>query len=116
VTQLDDAALLSDAALAALDPELESVRNINTPEDYRKARDQEPPEVAVEPSGMVTDGGGPWPRTVRAATIGAAAEAVGLTLDRHVVAALNGDQVCTDARSPLVTGDTVAFLPANAGV
>lgn len=116
VTQLDDAALLSDATLAALDPELESVRNINTPEDYRKARDQEPPEVTVERSGVLSDGGGQWPRTVRAATVGAAAKAVGLSLDGHVVAALNGDQVCRDARSPLVTGDTVAFLPTDAGV
>jgi molybdopterin-guanine dinucleotide biosynthesis protein A len=55
------------------------------------------------------------PRTVRAATIGQAAEAAGLTLDRHVVAALNGDQVTKDGRLPLVAGDTVAFRPADAG-
>ena len=53
--------------------------------------------------------------TVRAATLGAAAEAVGLALDRHVVAALNGDQITRDARLPLVAGDTVAFLSADAG-
>lgn len=115
VTQLDDAALLSDTAVAALDPELESVRNVNTPEDYRKARDQEPPEVAVERFGVLAKGGGHRPATVRAATIGAAAEAMGVTLDRHVVAALNGDQVTRDARLPLVAGDTLAFLSADAG-
>ena len=44
----------------------------------------------------------------------AAAEAVGLTLDRHVVAALNGDQMTRDPSSP-GRGDTVAFLSADAG-
>jgi molybdenum cofactor guanylyltransferase len=97
VTQLDDAALLTDAALAKYDPDLESVVNVNTPEDYRAARDREPPEVVVERSGV--------PRTVRAATIGAA---VGLTLDRQVVATLNGDPVITDGRLPLVAGDVVS--------
>lgn len=115
VTQLDDAALLADTALAELDPELESVVNVNTPEDYAAARDREPPEVVVERFGALAKGGGHRPRTVRAATIGQAAEAVGLTLDRHVVAALNGDQVTKDGRLPLVAGDAVAFLSADAG-
>lgn len=115
VTQLDDAALLADAAVARFDPELASVVNVNTPEDYREARDREPPEVLVERFGALAKGGGHRPRTVRAATIGGAAEAVGLTVDRHVVAALNGDQVTRDGRLPLVAGDTVAFLSADAG-
>jgi molybdenum cofactor guanylyltransferase len=115
VTQLDDAALLADATLAKYDPELESVVNVNTPEEYRAARDREPPEVVVERFGVLAKGGGQRPRTVRAATIGAAADAVGLTLDRHVVAALNGDQVTKDGRLPLVAGDAVAFLSADAG-
>ena len=115
VTQLDDADLLTDSTLAKYDPELESVLNVNTQEDYRAAHDREPPEVVVERFGVLAKGGGQRPRTVRAATIGAAAEAVGLTLDRHVVAALNGDQVTKDGRLPLVTGDTVAFLSADAG-
>lgn len=115
VTQLDDDALLADAAVARYDPELESVVNVNTPEDYRAARDREPPEVVVERFGALAKGGGHRPKTIRAATIGAAAEAVGLTLDRHVVAALNGDQVTKDGRLPLVAGDSVAFLSADAG-
>jgi molybdopterin-guanine dinucleotide biosynthesis protein A len=115
VTQLDDAALLAGATLAKYDPDLESVVNVNTPEEYRAARDREPPEVVVERFGVLAKGGGQRPRTVRAATIGAAAEAVGLTLDRHVVAALNGDQVTKDSRLPLVAGDAVAFLSADAG-
>jgi molybdopterin-guanine dinucleotide biosynthesis protein A len=115
VVQLDDAALLDDTALAKHDPELDSVVNVNTPEDYRAARDREPPEVVIERFGALAKGGGHRPRTFHAATIGAAAAAVGLTLDRHVVAALNGDQVTRDALTPLVAGDTVAFLSADAG-
>ncbi|HEY0451106.1 NTP transferase domain-containing protein [Actinophytocola sp.] len=115
VTQLDDAQLLDDAALAGLDPGLASVVNVNTPEDYAAAREQKPPEVVVERFGALAKGGGHRPHGVRAATIGEAAEAVGLTLDRHVVAALNGDQVTRDGRWPLVAGDTVAFLSADAG-
>jgi molybdopterin-guanine dinucleotide biosynthesis protein A len=115
VTQLDDAALLADPAVARLDPDLESVLNVNTLDDYRAARDREPPEVTVERFGSLAKGGGHRPRTVRAATIGAAAEAVGLTLDRHVVAALNGEQVTKDGHLPLVAGDTVAFVSADAG-
>lgn len=115
VTQLDDAALLDDVALAKYDPDLESVANVNTPEDYRAARDREPPEVTVERFGALAKGGGHRPSVVRAATIGHAAEAVGLTLDRHIVAAVNGDQVTRDGRLPLVAGDSVAFLSADAG-
>jgi molybdenum cofactor guanylyltransferase len=115
VAQLDDAALLADTALSRYDPDLESVLNINTPDDYRAARDREPPEVTVERFGALAKGGGHKPRTVRAATIGHAAQAVGLQLDRHVVAALNGEQVTRDGRLPLVAGDAVAFVSADAG-
>jgi len=115
VVQLDDAALLDDAVLAKYDPELDSVVNVNTPEDYAAVRDREPAEVVVERFGALAKGGGHRPRTVRAATIGDAAQAVGLPLDRHVVAAVNGDQVTRDGRLPLVAGDSVAFLSADAG-
>lgn len=115
VVQLDDDALLADPELAKADPQLDSVVNVNTPDDYAAARHREPPEVVVERFGALAKGGGHRPRTVRAATIGAAAEAVGLTLDRHVVAALNGDQVTREPLTPLVAGDTLAFLSADAG-
>jgi molybdopterin-guanine dinucleotide biosynthesis protein A len=45
----------------------------------------------------------------------AAATAVGLELDRHVTAALNGDQITRDGETPLAAGDTVFFLSADAG-
>ncbi|WP_460402527.1 NTP transferase domain-containing protein [Actinophytocola sediminis] len=115
VTRLEDADLLADADLARHDPELDSVLNVNTPADYAAARDRPPPAVVVECFGALAKGGAHRPREVAAATIGAAAAAVGLTLDRHVVAAVNGDQVTREARLPLVAGDTVAFLSADAG-
>jgi molybdopterin-guanine dinucleotide biosynthesis protein A len=52
---------------------------------------------------------------VAAATVGAAAAASGLSLDGHVVAALNGDQITGDPQEPLVAGDSVSFLSADAG-
>jgi molybdenum cofactor guanylyltransferase len=58
---------------------------------------------------------GRGPRTVRAATVGEAADAAGLAFDRHVSAALNGDQITRDGSTPLAAGDTVFFLSADAG-
>jgi molybdopterin-guanine dinucleotide biosynthesis protein A len=111
----DDAELLTDARLRTLDPDLDSVVNVNEPADYRAARERPAPEVAVQRFGALARRGGPAPGSVRAATLGAAAAGVGLTLDRHVVAALNGDQITRDPETPLVTGDSVAFLSADAG-
>ena len=47
VEQLDDEALKQDPVLAALDPDLESVVNVNTPADYQAARARPAPEVIV---------------------------------------------------------------------
>ena len=44
----------------------------------------------------------------------AAALAVGVALDRHVLVTVNGDQIVADPRLPLVAGDTVAFRTAEA--
>jgi molybdopterin-guanine dinucleotide biosynthesis protein A len=44
-----------------------------------------------------------------------AADAVALPFDRHVTAALNGDQITRDGQTPLAAGDTVFFLSADAG-
>ena len=113
--RLDDAALLEDPALAAADPALDSVVNVNSPEDYRSARSQPGPQVTVQRYGALAGNGHRGARSVRAATLSAAAAAVGLTLDRHVIAALNGDQISRDGAVPLASGDTVAFLSADAG-
>jgi len=114
VTRLDEAALRADPVLAALDPGLDSVVNVNSPADYTAAREQPPPEVTVQRFGTLADGHR-GPRQVRAATVAAAAAATGLALDSHVVAALNGDQITRDGEMPLAAGDTVFFLAADAG-
>ena len=116
VAMLDDAALLTDPVLAALDPDLDSLLNVNEPADYQQARARPVPEVTVQLFGVLAQGDrGRGPRAVRAATVGAAADAVGLIFDRHVTAALNGDQITRDAATPLAAGDTVFFLSADAG-
>jgi molybdopterin-guanine dinucleotide biosynthesis protein A len=116
VRQLDDAALLSDARLASVDPDLDSVFNVNEPDEYRAARSRPAPEVVVERYGVLaTSGGGRGLRTIRAANIASAAEQVGLTFDGHIVAALNGDQIRGDGQVPLMPGDIVSFISADAG-
>ncbi len=47
--------------------------------------------------------------------MGGAADAVAVVFDRHVTAALNGDQITRDGTTPLAAGDTVFFLSADAG-
>jgi molybdenum cofactor guanylyltransferase len=114
VSRLDESALRADPVLAALDPDLDSVININEPADYRAARARPAPEVTIQRFGALADGRrGPQP--VRAATVAGAAAAAGLTLDRHIVAVLNGDRISSDGQTPLATGDTVFFLSAGAG-
>jgi molybdenum cofactor guanylyltransferase len=116
VEQLDDDALKKDPVLAALDPDLDSVVNVNTPADFQAALARPAPEVTVQLFGTLAKAGGTsGPHAVRAATVGAAADALGLVLDRHVTAALNGDQITRDGETPLATGDTVFFLSADAG-
>jgi molybdopterin-guanine dinucleotide biosynthesis protein A len=115
VSRLDEAALLDDALLAALDPGLDSVVNVNEPDDYRTAREKPAPEITIQRFGVLADGHR-QPQTVRAATVAEAAAAAGLDLQAgHVTAALNGDQITRDGQTPLAAGDTVFFLSADAG-
>ena len=129
VTRLDEQSLKDDPVLAALDPGLDSVVNINEPGDYRTARSQPGPEVTVQRFGVLANGPGPngpgpngtgpngrrGPEVVRAATVAEAAAAVGVDFGAHVTAALNGDQITRDGQTPLAAGDTVFFLSADAG-
>jgi molybdopterin-guanine dinucleotide biosynthesis protein A len=115
-TRLDADALLDDPALAALDPELDSVLNLNEPADYEAARARPAPEVTVRVFGALRRAAASGdPALVPAATLAEAAAAIGLALDGHVVAALNGDQIVRDGETPLVAGDAVSFLAADAG-
>lgn len=118
VEQLDGDALRQDPLLAALDPDLDSVVNVNTPGDYQAARARPAPEVTVRLSsacqGRGGDSGPHAGRDVitRAATVGAAAEAVSLDFGRRAAVLLNGAQITSDAETPLAAGDIVSF-PAS---
>jgi molybdopterin-guanine dinucleotide biosynthesis protein A len=97
VANIAEADLLADRDVAAHDPELLSVRNLNEPGEYETARQRPAPTVAVS-----VDGGAP--RSMRAATLGAAARAAGCPLPPEA-----------DPDDPLVAGDVVALSAARAG-
>jgi molybdopterin-guanine dinucleotide biosynthesis protein A len=115
VHELSQDELLSDRALAQGDPALLSLLNVNDPEEYERARARDAPAISVRCFGTLANGARHEPLAAGAATLGAAAQAAGITLDRHVVAALNGDQISRDPELPLAAGDSVAFLAADAG-
>ena len=58
VRELDERALLADGALAAVDPALDSLLNLNEPGEYESARARPAPLVTVSTSGE----GGPADR------------------------------------------------------
>ena len=115
VRVVEDEELLADARLRAVDPGLDSVLGVNDRAAYDAACARPQPEVVVHRTGVLASPGGARTSTVRAATLGAAATAVGLLLDRHLLAAVDGDQVVRDVETPLVQGDSVTFLSADAG-
>jgi molybdopterin-guanine dinucleotide biosynthesis protein A len=115
VRELTEDDLLRDRDLAEADPELLSVLNLNEPDDYTRARARAAPSVTVRRFGTLATNLGREPIAIRAATLEAAAAAAGLALDRHVVAALNGDQITRHPELPLAVGDEIAFLAADAG-
>jgi len=115
VLHLGEADLLKDGTLNRLDPELASVSNLNEPADYERAHALPAPETVVERFGsLATAGSGARRQSVRAWSLAEAAAAAGVTLDEHVVAALNGDEITRDPELPLVAGDTLAFMVADA--
>lgn len=100
VNVLQSRDLLADAAVRAADPELSSLSNLNTPQDYRAARARPAPPVTVR-SGDRPE------RVVSAATVAGAAAAMGLTFGQGT-AVLDG-VIITDGTTPLVAGDVVTF-------
>jgi molybdenum cofactor guanylyltransferase len=107
VRELDEAALLADADVAALDPALDSLLNLNEPGEYESARARAAPSIAVR---VPAD---PCPRAVRAATLAGAAAAAGVALGSGVIAHLDGHGVVDDPHAPLVAGDAVTFRIAH---
>jgi molybdenum cofactor guanylyltransferase len=110
--RVDDAALLADPALATADPALESVVNVNTPDEYQAARQRLAPQVTVQ---TVTTNSRSGPRAVRAATLFGAAAAVGLSMPSRLVTTLNSSAIDSDGDVQLVTGDTIVFSCLDAG-
>jgi molybdopterin-guanine dinucleotide biosynthesis protein A len=102
VTEIDEAMLLADPGVAALDPALDSLLNLNEPADYEAARGRPAPAVRVD------RGDGSQPRTVRAATLATATAAAGLPLGEDLSAILNG-RPADDPQEPLVAGDVVVL-------
>jgi molybdopterin-guanine dinucleotide biosynthesis protein A len=102
VAELDEAMLLADPDVASFDPALDSLLNLNEPDEYEAARRRPAPAIRV---GRV-DGG--EPRAVGAATLAAAASAAAVRLGDGVLATLNGRPV-DDPQEPLVAGDVVVL-------
>ena len=115
VNRLDEDRLRADPLIAAHDPLLDSVLNLNDRDDYARAHAREAPAITIQRYGALARNGARGPQRIHAATLGTAAHAADLVLDEHVVAALNGDQITRDPHLPLVAGDSVAFLAADAG-
>jgi molybdopterin-guanine dinucleotide biosynthesis protein A len=113
VLVLDGAAMLRDSALAAGDPGLDSVRNLNEPSDYAAAHAQPAPGIEVRRLGTLAMNGAQEVQRVPAWTLGQLADTIGLVVDERIVAALNGDQITTDRQLPLAAGDTVDFIVAD---
>ncbi|HWC25795.1 MAG TPA: molybdenum cofactor guanylyltransferase [Solirubrobacteraceae bacterium] len=88
VRTLDEAALLADPTVAALDPALESLTNVNDAAQYEAARARPAPLVAVSGRGAI-----------RAATLAGAGGGPATVAGRRV----------SDPEEPLVAGDVVTF-------
>ncbi|MGH3317493.1 MAG: molybdenum cofactor guanylyltransferase, partial [Nocardioidaceae bacterium] len=111
-------ALLSDPRLAACDPALSSVENVNEPEDFAAARSRPAPRVAVTLHSSLGRAGDARYRDVRAANLGEAASAVGLTVDGvddALSVRLNGHLVDPDPALPLLAGDDLVLAGADSG-
>jgi molybdenum cofactor guanylyltransferase len=129
VAVLDRAALLADPVLAAVDPGLDSVVNVNDPAEYEVARARPPAEVMVwvrrsvrplsafreVPAATAATGPdeGRGGQLVSAATVAEAAEAAGVALGRDVLASLNDEAITGDGQTPVVAGDALVFQVAG---
>ncbi len=103
VRDLTMAELSADPGLAAVDPDLRSFRNLNTPAEYKRALALEPPEVTVRRAPAES------PSRVAAAHLGAAAEAVGCDTAPVIRAMLGGTMRTWPATTPLFAGDSVVL-------
>lgn len=99
---LDEDALRRRGDLATVDPALDALRNVNTPEEYEAALRSAVPAVDVEVRGAAR-------RTVPAVRLADVAAAVGRRLDRRVAVEVDGERVPPDPWFPLGPGDRVTL-------
>lgn len=95
--------LLADAAVAAADPALESFLNLNAPWDYSAARARPAPTVSV------LRAPGAEAVVTRAATLAAAAQALGIATRPALDATICGRRTKWDPETPLLDGDAVVL-------
>lgn len=113
VRQLSAEDLLADPDVARLDPKLESVRNLNTPEEYEQALSEMPPEVAMTIHGTWTDQGQRREAALAAPNLGGAAMAMNLDLGATLMVTVNAERIGREPEFPLVRGDALSILTAS---
>ena len=102
VSEIGEAQLLADPAVAGLDPALDSLLNLNEPHEYEAARSRPAPEVVVAFEDDVAE------RTLRAATLADVIRAAGLRQSAGVRASIDG-RPADDPQEPLAQGDAVTL-------
>jgi len=119
---------VAEAELRAVDPDLASLANCNTPEAYEAALAAPAPSVRIEFYDVARLRAGARSADVRAATLAeavrsAAGACPGLVpevvrdgrLTEHFRANLSGDRFVEDGLTPLVEGDSILLLSAQSG-
>ena len=103
VRSLTGADLLADPSVAATDPELRSLLNLNHPDEYRLALARPGPVV------QVLGPAGAGARRVQAHTLARAAAATGVDLAAGSRLLLNGVPIAADPDLVLVAGDRLCW-------
>jgi molybdenum cofactor guanylyltransferase len=106
-------ALLESAVAHGLDaatlPHPESLRNVNTPQEYAQAIAEPEPEIVIDAFGAAGPLLGFTTLSLRAATLGRAIAAAGIAdVLGDLSLELNGEPLQGDPATPLVAGDTIA--------
>lgn len=107
--------LLTSPYLAQLDPDLASVRNINTPEEYEAAHAEPEPAVTIHLHGTWSDQGRSRSSELQASSLGRAVTAMGVPISATILLTVNSERVPREPLVPLFRGDSVAILTANVG-
>ena len=96
--------------------ETDSLRNLNTAEEYGAALAEPEPEIQIAATGSLSQALGGHEARVRASTLGAALAALpGFEpTAQNVALTLNGEPFENDPRAPLVAGDRLVLAAAGA--